>query len=187
MRMLIPVDQSSPEQIDSLREAVEAQLIANASRSRSDVAAWKCRGLLSFRDLGIISGGQGAVTANFWGCGALAASTALIYVPNTVLAANEFVGFYGISLRDANPCVIEVILQTGAGASTKARWNMEALYASLQPVGVTPEWIYYKGQDTIQITLFPDVVGKAAGPDGVSDHIELLGLMCMPAGDVISM
>lgn len=187
MRKLIPIDQISPEQGDSVRESVEAQLIQKAAQSRSDVAAWRCRDLLSFTDLGIVSAGQGAATANFWGVGALVASTANIYVPNTVLAANQFVGFYGIALRDANPCVIEVIMQTGAGASTKARWNIENLYASLQPIAITSEWIYYAAQDTIQVTLFPDAVGKAVGADGVSDHIELMGLMCMPAGDVISM
>lgn len=187
MRKLIPIDQVSPEQVDSLRESVEAQLIAKAAESRRDVAAWRARDLLSWTDLAIVSGGQGAATANYWGCGALAASTALVYVPNTVLAANEFVGIYGIAIRDVNPCVIEVLMMTGGGASTKARWNVESLYASLQPVGITPEWIYYAAQDTINVTLWPNAVGKAVGPDGVSDHIELVGLMCMPAGDVISM
>lgn len=187
MRKLIPIDQVSPEQLDSLRESIEADLINRAAKSRTDVAAWRVRDLLSFTDLAIVSGGQGALTANYWGCGALVASTALIYVPNTQLASNEFVGIYGIAIRDANPAIIEVLMQTGAGASTKARWNIEDLYASLQPVGVTPEWIYYKGQDLVQVTLIPNTVGKAAGADGVSDHIELVGMMCMPAGEVISM
>lgn len=187
MRKLIPIDQVSPEQVDSLREGVEAQLINKASESRRDVASWRVRDLLSWTDLGIVSAGQGAATANFWGVGALVASTANIYVPNTVLAANEFVGFYGVAIRDVNPCVIEVLMQTGGGASTKARWNVESLYASLQPVAITPEWIYYAAQDTIQVTLMPNAVGKAVGADGVSDHVELIGLMCMPAGDVISM
>jgi hypothetical protein len=187
MRKLIPIDQVSPEQVDTVRESVEAQLISKANQSRSDVKAWRVRDLLSWTDLGIVSAGQGAATANFWGCGALAASTALIYVPNTVLASNEFVGIYGIAIRDVNPCVIEVIMQTGNGASTKARWNVEGLYASLQPIGVTPEWVYYAAQDTIQVTLMPNAVGKAVGADGVSDHVELMGLVCTPAGDVISM
>jgi len=187
MRKLIPIDQVSPEQVDGLRETVEAQLINKAAASRSDVKGWKCRELLSFTDLGIIVGGQGIATANYWGTGVLVASTAVVYVPNTQLAANEFVGIYGIAIRDAAPCVIEVLLQTGQGASTKARWNLESLYASLQPIGISPEWIYYGGQDTIQVTLWPNAVGKAVGADGVADHIELVGLMCKPAGDVISM
>jgi len=186
MRKLVPIDQVSPEQCDSLREGVEAQLIQKAAQTNQAVGAWRVRDLLSFTDLGIATGGQGAATANYWGCGVLVASTAVIYVPNTVLAATEFVGFYGVAIRDANPCVIEVLMQTQGGASTKARWNVESLYASLQPVGITPEWIYYAGQSVIQVTLFPDAVGKAVGADGVSDHIELIGLMCMPVGDVIS-
>lgn len=186
MRKLIPVDQISPEQSDSLREGVESQLIGKASQTNSAVKAWRARDLLPFTDLAIVSGGQAAGTANYWGCGALVASTALVYVDNTVLAATEFVGFYGIAIRDAAPAVIEVIMQTQAGASTKARWNIESLYASLQPVGLTPEWIYYAGQSVIQVTLVPDAVGKAVGADGVSDHIELIGLMVMPVGDVLS-
>ncbi len=186
MRKLIPVDQISPEQADSLREGVEAQLIQKASQTNQAVKAWRVRDLLSFTDLAIVSAGQGAATANYWGVGALVASTANIYVPNTTLAATEFVGFYGIAIRDAAPSVIEVLMQTQGGASTKARWNIESLYASLQPVGITPEWIYYAGQSVIQVTLMPDAVGKAVGADGVSDHIELIGLMCMPVGDVLS-
>lgn len=186
MRKLIPIDQVSPEQVDGLRESVEAQLIQKAAQARGDVNAWRCRDLLSFTDLAIVAGGQGAATANYWGTGALVASTAVLYVPNTQLSATEFVGIYGIAIRDANPCVIEILMQTGLGASTKARWNVESLYASLQPVGITPEWIYYKGQDIIQVTLMPDAVGKAVGADGVADHLELIGLMCMPAGEVIS-
>ncbi len=186
MRKLIPIDQVSPEQSDGLREAVESQLIGKASQSRTDVKGWRVRDLLPFTDLGIVSAGQGLATANYWGVTVTVASTAIVYVPNTVLASNEFVGIYGIAIRDANPAIIEVLMQTGQGASTKARWNIESLYASLQPVGITPEWIYYGAQDTIQVTLWPDAVGKAAGADGVSDHVELMGLMCMPAGDVIS-
>ena len=187
MRKLIPIDQVSPEQSDSLREAVESQLIAKAAQSRSDVKGWRVRDLLPFTDLAIVSAGQGGVTANYWGVTVTVASTAIVYVPDTVLASNEFVGIYGIAIRDANPAIIEVIMETAQGASTKARWNVENLYASLQPVGITPEWIYYGAQATVRVTLFPDAVGKAAGADGVSDHVELMGLMCMPAGDVISM
>ncbi len=186
MRKLIPIDQVSPEQVDGLREAVELQLIGKAAESRRDVGAWRARDLLSFTDLAIVSGGQGAGTANYWGCGALVASTAVVYVPNTVLASQEFVGIYGIAIRDANPAVIEILMETAAGASTKARWNVESLYASLQPVAISPEWIYYGAQATIQVTLVPDAVGKAVGADGVSDHVELIGLMVMPVGDVIS-
>ena len=186
MRKLIPIDQVSPEQSDGLREAVEAQLILKAATSRSDVKGWRCRDLLAFTDLGIISAGQGLATANYWGVTVTVASTAIVYVPDTVLASNEFVGIYGIAIRDANPAIIEILMQTGLGASTKARWNVESLYASIQPVGITPEWIYYGAQDTVRVTLMPDAVGKAAGADGVSDHVELMGLMCMPAGDVIS-
>ncbi len=186
MRKLIPIDQVSPEQVDALREAVEASLIQQAAKSRSDVTGWRARDLLSFTDLAIVSGGQGAGTANYWGCGALVASTALVYVPNTVLASQEFVGIYGIAIPDAAPAVVEILMETAAGASTKARWNVENLYASLQPIGITSEWIYYGAQATVQVTLFPNAVGKAVGADGVADHVELMGLMVMPVGDVIS-
>ncbi|KKL70258.1 hypothetical protein LCGC14_2106750, partial [marine sediment metagenome] len=135
MRKLIPIDQVSPEQVDGLRESVEAQLIGKAAESRRDVSAWRVRDLLPFTDLGIVSAGQGLATANYWGVTVTVASTAIVYVPNTVLASNEFVGIYGIAIRDANPAIIEVLMQTGQGASTKARWNIESLYAALTPVG----------------------------------------------------
>ena len=186
MRKLIPIDQVSPEQVDSVREAVEVSLIQQAAQANGSIKAWRARDLLPFTDLAIVSAGQGAATANYWGVGALVASTANVYVPNTTLASTEFVGIYGIALRDAVPCVIEVLMQTQAGASTKARWNIESLFSSIQPVGITPEWIYYAGQSVIQVTLMPNAVGKAVGADGVSDHIELTGLMVMPVGDVLS-
>lgn len=185
MRKLIPINQVSPEQLDSLRENVEAELMNKAAREKPTITKWATRDLLSFIDLGITSAGQGAATANFWGCGALTASTLLVYV-NHKLDADEFVAIYGAAIRDTNPAIIEILMQTGAAASTKARWNVEELYGSLQPIGVTPEWIYYKGDETVYIQLFPDAVGKAVGADGVADHIELIGLMCKPAGEVVS-
>jgi hypothetical protein len=185
MRKLIPIDQVSPEQLDSLRENVEADLIVQAGKSRGDVKGWRVRDLLSFTDLAITSGGQGAATANYWGCGALTASTLLLYV-NHKLDADEFVAIYGIANRDANPAIIEVLMQTGGAASTKARWNLEDIYTCLQPVGVSPEYIYYKGDETVYVQVYPNTVGKAAGADGVADHIELVGMICKPLGETIS-
>jgi len=38
----------------------------------------------------------------------------------------------------------------------------------------------------VYVEVIPDAVGKAVGGDGVADHIILLGLMCKPAGEVVS-
>jgi len=186
MRQLIPVSQTTPEQLDKLREGVEANLILNAQRAHPEVKEWKTRQLLPWTDLVIVGAGQAGNATDFWGCQVLVASTPLVYVNNTRLQDTQFIGIYGIQIRDVNPCVIKVMFQTGAGASTKANWNVEIMYGSREPHLVTPEYIYYGGSEVVLVTLIPDTVGKAVGPDGVSDHVILEGLICMPAGDVIS-
>ena len=186
MRSFVGVTQISTAQLDKLREDIEADLIVQAAKSLPNVGNWRVRDLLPFTDLAIVSAGQAGALTDFWGCGALVASTALIYVPNTVLQANEFVAIYGVAIPDTNPSVVKILFQTGAGASTKADINLEHMYYCREPEIVTPEYMFYAGQDTIQITLIPDAVGKAVGADGVSDHVILRGLICKPAGDVIS-
>jgi len=186
MRTLVGVTQISTAQLDSLREGVEADLIVQAARALPNVKGWLVRQLLPWTDLVIVSAGQAGALTDYWGCGALVASTALIYVPNTILPINRFVGIYGVAIRDTNPAVVKIIFQTGAGASTKANWNIEHMYHLREPELVTPEYMFYAGQETIQIQLIPDAVGKAVGADGVSDHVILTGLVCMPAGEIIS-
>lgn len=184
-RTLIPLSLISPEQLDVLRESIEADLMQAARAARPDVKLWKARQLLPWTDLNITSAGQANALTDFWGCGALVASTALVYV-NHILSDNEFVAIFGVSIRDTAPCVIKMLFQTGAGASTKGSLNVESMYGSREPTLVTPEYFYYPGGATVFIQLIPDAVGKAAGADGVSDHVLLEGLMCMPAGEVIS-
>lgn len=187
MRSLIPSYQLAPGQVDQLRESIEADLLQKARTARPAISTnnWIVRELLPWTDLVIVSAGQAGANTDFWGCGALVASTPLVYV-NRVLPDNAFVGIYGINVRDVNPATIKVLFQTGAGASTMANWNVERLYGQLYPEGVTPEYIYYSGGSTIQIQLVPDAVGKAAGADGVADHVILIGLIARPAGEVVS-
>jgi len=187
MRSLILSDQVAPGMIDSLRESIENDLLHNAMTARPQVGAknWIVRELLPWTDLAIVSAGQAGPLTDFWGTGVLAASTALIYV-NHVLQDNEFVGIYGINIRDTNPATIKMQFQTGAGASTLAAWNVERIFGARYPEGVTPEYLYYSGGSTVYVVVTPDTVGKAAGADGVADHIILIGLIAKPAGEVVS-
>ncbi len=187
MRSLVLSDQLAPGQIDLLREDIERGLLQKARTARPQVRPdnWIVRELLPWTDLNITSAGQAGATTDFWGCGALTASTNLTYV-NHVLDDNEFVGIYGINIRDTNPATVKTIFQTGAGASTLANWNIERIYGSRYPEGVTPEYIYYSGGSTVFVVLTPDAVGKAVGADGVADHIILIGMIAKPAGEVVS-
>lgn len=185
MRVLIPVTQISPQQLDVVRESIEAELLMKAQRAKPDVEQWRVRQLLPWQDLRIVSAGQAGVLTDFWGVGALVASTALIYV-NRQLDVDDFVAIYGVEIRDTNPSVIKILFQTAGQASTKAAWNLESIYASREPVAICPEYLYYGGQATIVVQLIPDAVGKAVGADGVSDHVVLLGLVASPVGKVIS-
>jgi hypothetical protein len=187
MRSLVPSYQLEPGMADNLRENIEADLLQKAITARPAVGArnWIVRELLPWTDLTIVSAGQAGPLTDFWGCGVMAASTALIYV-NTVLADNEFVGIYGVNIRDTNPCTIKVLFQTGAAASTLANWNIERLYGQMYPEGITPEYMYYSGGSTVYVVLIPDAVGKAVGADGVADHVILIGLIAKPAGEVVS-
>jgi len=185
VRTLIPISTVSPQQLDILREEMERGLIEKARGARGEVKDWVVRQLLPWTDLAIVSAGQAGALTDFWGCGAQVASTAVVYV-NHLLDANEFVAIYGIAIRDTNPAVIKVLMQTGAGASTLANWNVEILYGSREPEAICPESIVWGGQETVFIQLIPDAVGKAVGADGVSDHVVLVGLICKPAGEVVS-
>lgn len=185
MRTLIPVRQISPEQHDFVRESIETDLLKKAAMARSEITDWRVRQLLPWTDLGIVSAGQAGTLTDFWGCGALVASTALIYV-NHILENTEFIAIYGIQIRDTNPAVIKALFQTGVAASTMAHFNIENMYAAQEPELITPEYLYYAGNARVYVQLIPDAVGKAVGADGVSDHVVLLGLMCQPAGEVIS-
>lgn len=185
MRTMIPVGQISAEQLDSLRESIEADLIRLARLARPQTQDWVCRQLLPWTDLALVGGPAAGALTDFWGTQVLVASTALIYV-NNVLADNEFVGIYGLNLRDINPCIIKVLFQTGAAASTLGALNCEQMYGQMIPEVVTPEYYYYAGGSTVYIQVIPDAVGKAVGADGVADHLILLGLMCKPAGEVVS-
>jgi hypothetical protein len=187
MRSLVPSAQLAPGMSDGLRESIEIDLLQKAMLARPQVGAknWIVRELLPWTDLGIVSAGQAGPLTDFWGCGVMAASTALVYV-NNILADNEFVGIYGINIRDTNPATIKVLFQTGAAASTLANWNVERVYGQQYPEAITPEYMYYSGGSTVYVQLIPDAVGKAAGADGVADHVILIGLIAKPAGEVVS-
>ncbi len=187
MRSLKPVGQLTPEMVDALVEDIQRELLAKAKAARPQVRAsdWVVRQVLPWTDLGIVSAGQAGALTDYWGCTTLVASTNLIYV-NHRLDDNEFVALYGVNIRDVNPCVIKILFQTGAGASTMAAWNVEHLYGQLIPEGVTPEYLYYAGGSTVQVQLTPDSVGKAVGADAIADHVILLGLIAKPAGEVVS-
>jgi len=187
MRTLIPVKQLSTQQLDDLREYVEADLKKKAAIDHPAVKDWVSRQLLPWTDLVIVHAAQAGILTDFWGCGAQVASTLLVYVPNTALRNTQYVGIYGINIRDTNPAVIKILFQTGGGASTLGNWNVEHIYGQEVPEAVTPEYIYYPGNSIIQIQLLPNTVGKAVGADGVSDHVVLIGLICQPAGEVVSM
>jgi len=187
MRSLILSDQVAPGMIDSLRESIEADLRQNAMTARPQVGAknWIVRELLPWTDLAIVSAGQAGPNTDYWGCTVLVASTPLVYV-NHALSDNEFVGIYGINIRDTNPATIKILFQTGAAASTLAAWNVERMYGARYPEGVTPEYMYYSGGSTVYVALIPDAVGKAVGADAVADHVILIGLIAKPAGEVVS-
>jgi hypothetical protein len=187
MRSLKPIKQLTPEMIDSLVEDIQRDLVKKAMAARPQVRPqdWIVRQVLPWTDLGITSAGQAGATTDYWGCTTLVASTLLTYV-NHRLDDNEFVALYGVNIRDVNPCVVKMLFQTGAGASTVANWNVEHLYGQEVPEGVTPEYLYYGGGSTCQIQLLPDSVGKAVGADAIADHVVLLGLIAKPAGEVVS-
>ena len=186
MRKLIPVSQLDPAQIDSLRERVELDLKRMAmAKLGGNEGDWKCRDLLPWTDLTIVSAGQAGATTDFWGTAALVASTMLVYV-NHKLDSDEFIGIYGVALRDTDAASLKLLFQTGAAASTLAALGLEELMSSDIPIAVTPEAIYYPGDSTVYIQIMPDAVGKAVGADGVADHLVLVGLMCTKAGEVIS-
>lgn len=185
MRSLVPTEQLAPGMADSLREAIEADLIAKASKDKPTQTNWVVRELLPWTDLNITSAGQAGSTTDYWGTGALTASTPLVYV-NHKLDDDQYVAIYGVNIRDTLPSTINVVFQTGNAASTKAYWNIERLYGTRVPEGITPEYAYYGGSSIVYVQVYPDSVGKAAGSDGVADHLILLGLIAMPAGDVVS-
>lgn len=186
MRKLIPIDQLSPEYMDSLREKVELDLknlaIAEKGGTLND---WICRDLLPWSDLAIAGAGRINPAWDFWGTIVLAANTLLVYI-NHKLDADEYVAIYGVALRDAAPCVLKVLLQTGAAASTLAAWSLEEMLSSRIPIAVTPEAIYYRGDKVVYVQVMPDSVGKAVGADLIADHLVLIGLMCTRAGETIS-
>lgn len=187
MRSLVLSEQLAPGQLDSLRESIEADLLqkARTARGQTKPGNWVVRELLPWTDLNITSAGQAGALTDFWGCTTLVASTALTYV-NHVLNDDEFVGIYGVNIRDTNPAVVKMLFQTGAGASTMANWNIERIYGARVPEGVTPEYLYYSGGSTVFIQLIPDSVGKAVGADAIADHVILIGLIAKPVGEVLS-
>jgi len=184
MRKLFPEKSLSPGYIDSMRERVEADLLKMAIQDGGP-GDYIVRDLLPWTDLRITSAGQASVLTDFWGTGALVASTLNTYV-NRQLSNDQFIAIYGIAIRDTNPCIQKVLMQTGGAASTMAQWSLEEMYTSDVPIAYTPEPIYYPGQKTVFIQLLPDAVGKAVGADGVADHVVLIGLMCTRAGEVVS-
>jgi len=187
MRKLIPVSQLSPQFMDSLREGVEEDLKRKAARTKgNNPNDWKVRDLLPWTDLTIVSAGQAGVTTDYWGMTTLVASTMLTYV-NHKLDSDEFVAIYGVAIPDVNPAVLKILMQTGGAASTKAQWSLEEIMASDVAIGLSPEWIFYKGDETVFVQVMPDSVGKAVGADAISDHLVLIGLIATPAGEVISM
>lgn len=186
MRKLIPVSQLSSEQMDGLRERVELDLknLAISERGGS-LEDWKVRDLLPWTDLTIVHGAQAGDTTDFWGLGAIAASTLQVYV-NHVLDDDEFVAIYGIALRDTTPACLKVKLQVGVAASTLAVWGLEELLSSDIPIALSPEAVYYRGSKRVYIQVMPDTVGKAVGADGISDHLVLIGVIAERVGEVIS-
>jgi len=197
MRKLVPIDQLSPAYLDQLREQFEKNLLLNAGTDKyprlvqtGDLTKLRThltvRTLLPWTDLGITAGGQAAATSDFWGTGALVAATPIIYTgagAGAVLAANEFVCIYGLSAPDAAPSVHTVMLQVTA-ATTLAIWNTQEMWASRQPIAVSPEAGYWAGQDNCFVSVTGFV--KAADARGVGDYLELLGMICMPKGAVVS-
>jgi len=186
MRTMIPVGQLSTDQLDRLREDIEFDLMTKAKKARPQTGNWICRQLLPWTDLALVGGPAAGVLTDFWGTQVLVASTALIYV-NHQLQDDEFVGIYGLNIRDVNPSIIKVLFQTGAAASTYGAINVEQMYGQLIPEIVTPEYYYYPGGSTVYVQVIPDAVGKAVGADGVADHLILLGMMVKPAGEVLSL
>lgn len=186
MRKLIPIDQLSPEYCDSLRETVETGLKKLAiSEKGGSIEEWVCRDILPWSDLACVSAGQTDADHDYWGTAALVAITPLVYI-NHHLDADQFVAIYGVALRDTDPCIIKVLLQTGAAASTLAAWSIEEMLSSRIPIALTPEAVYYRGDKIVYVTVVPDHVGKAVGADAVADHLVLIGLMCTRAGETIS-
>jgi len=174
--------------IDQLYESVSLDLVVKARAARPAVRPqdWIVRQLLPWTDLRIVLAGQAGVATDFWGTGALVASTPVTYV-NRVLPDNQFVGILGFNIRDVAPATIKLLFQTGVGASTLANVNVEQIFSDAQtPEAVFPEYLYYAGGSTVFIQVIPDAIGKAVGADGVADHIILLGLIAGPAGDILS-
>lgn len=186
MRKLFPEKSLSPAYIDSLRETIEKDLRAMAVNIAGGAPGdYIVRDLLPWQDLRIVSAGQAGVNTDYWGVGALVASTLNVYV-NRVLNNDQFVAIYGVALRDTNPATLKVLLQSAGAASTFVQWSLEEMLSSDVPIAYSPEPIYYTGQKTVFVQLMPDAVGKAVGADGVSDHLVLIGLMCTRTGEVVS-
>lgn len=188
MRTYRLIRQATPEMIDQLYESVGADLVRKAIAARPAVKPqdWIVRQLLPWTDLRVVLAGQAGVNTDFWGTGALVASTPVTYV-NRVLPDNQFVGILGFNVRDITPCAIKLLFQTGVGASTLANVNIEQIFGDAQaPEALFPEYLYYGGGSTVFIQVIPDAIGKAAGTDGVGDHIILLGLIAGPAGEILS-
>jgi len=175
MRKLIPISQLTPAQIDQVRMAAEARLLAEAAKKGFAPTDMVVADILPNADLGLAALG-GAF--DYWLTAALVANTSSPYISHK-LDDDEWVAIYGIAINDATPSTRKVQCQVGT-AITLVDWQLEEVFCDMVPIGISEEYALWLAGDTVTVNLLPQVT-KAAG-----DHIVLVGLICMPKGKRIT-
>jgi len=168
---LIPIKQLTLEDLARIKASIKEKLIREVSARlaipREQVVV---RDLLPKTDMGL--------TTEVWITPTLAANAWTKYFDKE-LPNRRFVAFYGVANNAADPIATGVYLKLGpTGATARAVWEIEELYADEIPVGVTDEIILYRGGEHI----FVEVYAKAAG----TEPLVLLGMVGEPYGELVS-
>lgn len=122
----------------------------------------------------------GNATAQNWITPALVANTVATFI-NNPMTNNKYAGFYGVSTSSANPVISLLRFAIGAtGGSTRGRFQLEMIYAELQPVGYFPDPVLYAPTETVFVEVTP-YVANAAG-----ERMVLKSLVAEPKGPFVS-
>ena len=157
------------------KRRLEEDLREELVRRAIDQRAVPTRDEAIIRDL--MPGDLGAVTEVFTQI--LAVPVAWNTTYTVTLTAKRLVGIYGIKNKSAVPLTTGIRFGLGAGpAKIKDQWEVESAWLELNTESLTTQPIIYDKDSIITIQQY----AAAAGVDGVI----YLGLVCEPAGDVVT-
>lgn len=183
---LIPVGDLSLQERSMLRANID-EILGDAAlrlKIKDNITDLVVRDTLPNTDLSIVGPSANADSWTIVGPGVLA--TELQYC-NPAVGINQCIGVWGIGSPMAYPAISRIRFTLGAASTTvKGEFQLEQLYARLEPTGYFSTPLLYLRQDTMRVMVMPRIAFATAAAGGVGEQLVLLARTIEPLGVTIS-